>query len=920
VPTLRERAFLAQRVRDLLHSRLETGMVLVQAPAGCGKTATVLQLLLDDGFDVRWHTCSADDRDPANLLANLVHSMDGDESVAGQTTLAALRSGDARRSYRAALKPFLDGLAAAGGHRQVLVVDDLDTILGSREATDVLDYLASACVTHMPVVLISRAELPLGSQARRLLEGNAARVLTEDLLFRRDEIAELARSSFGVALSPDDAEAVYRATGGWAIATCLSLRLRQMGSTVQREEDAHFTPEARADLFAYLASEVLSRVDERIERFLRATAILETLDAAVCRRLTGEERAAELIQSLAAAGLPVTKASWSVYRCHSLLREYFLARMSDAELRAAHRSAGAAYEAAGDFASALVHLDAAGDGKGALALADAHGAALFRSGLGRTLVELVKASPAEERAEHYRALYWAGVAASRMFDWEWAAAALTEAGPAASARADADTAREALRSLAYMLNVWGRFGQAATTAKELIASIPEGQRAARAAAALGHLVPGMTGSGQFTDAVELIHAELPKLASEPRADVDAETFARTVAAVTLARDGDFAAAGAQLNIAEGLTPGCIDDVVRTQVPWTGAMAGFLAGDTNEAEASAREAETLALKLGDLQRILECRALQAMVHVLRGEAEEAERRFQGVDDLRAGITSFWVTILTVLSRPRRLLLAGDAVAALAAAESNHALASGVGEAWFTCFSRVEVVYLRLLNDQAATAAEMSRAAVAEARALRSDLLLYGSYLMLAASSEDEHEASVAEALRIADARDYRFVMPYAARLPQLDAALWRALGSERSLRAAILLQEMAPESAAALRLVVPMLSERAGLQAVTVVASWGTRGQRGLRELQRATSEPVARAAGDALALLASSNPHQLSTRELEVLGLLRQGLRTKDIAERLVLAPATVSTHIQRIMNKTGTASRAELLALAARESGLGVK
>jgi DNA-binding CsgD family transcriptional regulator len=34
-----------------------------------------------------------------------------------------------------------------------------------------------------------------------------------------------------------------------------------------------------------------------------------------------------------------------------------------------------------------------------------------------------------------------------------------------------------------------------------------------------------------------------------------------------------------------------------------------------------------------------------------------------------------------------------------------------------------------------------------------------------------------------------------------------------------------------------------------------------------------------------------------------------------VLTPATVSTHIQRIMNKTRTASRAELVALALREA-----
>jgi DNA-binding CsgD family transcriptional regulator len=567
-----------------------------------------------------------------------------------------------------------------------------------------------------------------------------------------------------------------------------------------------------------------------------------------------------------------------------------------------------------------VHFSAAGDTHAALDLADAHGAALFRSGRGRALVDLVKASSLAERAEHYPALYWAAVAASRMFDWDWAAAGFAEVRSTAGARGDAEMVGEALRSLAYMLNVWGRFAPAAAAARELIASIPDDQRAAKAAATLGHLVPGMTGTGQFTKAVELIRNELPKLASEPRADVDAETFARTVAAVTLGRDGDFAAAGAQLSLAGALTPGCSDDVVRTQVPWTRAMVGFLAGNPDAAEAAAREAEALALQVGDLQRILECRALQAMVHLLRGRATEAERGFSDVDELRAGITNFWVTILTLLSRPRRLLLSGDAVGALTAAESNHALANGVGEAWFVCFSRLEVIYLRILNGDVTSAVEMARAALAEARTLNADLLLYAAHLMLTSSSEEEREASLAEALRIADARDYRFVMPYAARLPQLDAALWRALGTPSAPRAAVLLFSTGPASARAFRTIFRDLAEEATLNAVPVLQGFGAEGRAALRELAACRIQRVADAAREAMVALDAANPHRLSGREREVLRLLTEGLRTKDIAERLVLTPATVSTHIQRIMAKTGTSSRAELLTLAARESVPDVK
>ena len=58
----------------------------------------------------------------------------------------------------------------------------------------------------------------------------------------------------------------------------------------------------------------------------------------------------------------------------------------------------------------------------------------------------------------------------------------------------------------------------------------------------------------------------------------------------------------------------------------------------------------------------------------------------------------------------------------------------------------------------------------------------------------------------------------------------------------------------------------------------------------------------------------LTPRELEILGLLADGLTQDEIAERLVIASKTVATHIERILGKLGVQSRAQAVALAFRE------
>ena len=52
----------------------------------------------------------------------------------------------------------------------------------------------------------------------------------------------------------------------------------------------------------------------------------------------------------------------------------------------------------------------------------------------------------------------------------------------------------------------------------------------------------------------------------------------------------------------------------------------------------------------------------------------------------------------------------------------------------------------------------------------------------------------------------------------------------------------------------------------------------------------------------------LSTREAQVLGMLRRGQTTAEIADRLAIAPVTVRRHISQLVRKTGVEDRAALM------------
>jgi DNA-binding NarL/FixJ family response regulator len=55
----------------------------------------------------------------------------------------------------------------------------------------------------------------------------------------------------------------------------------------------------------------------------------------------------------------------------------------------------------------------------------------------------------------------------------------------------------------------------------------------------------------------------------------------------------------------------------------------------------------------------------------------------------------------------------------------------------------------------------------------------------------------------------------------------------------------------------------------------------------------------------------LTRRELEVLGLIADGLNRDEIGRQLFISPKTVGTHIERIFRKLGVHSRAEAVSFA---------
>jgi LuxR family maltose regulon positive regulatory protein len=602
-------------------------LVLVNAPAGFGKTTLIEQLRARSAGRraFAWVSLEPADNDPPQLWWHVVSAISqASPKFAVDQVTGAIRAepSDLADDF---LPVLLNELAALA-EPVVLVLDDYH-LVEDRTCHDQIAFL----LTHLPrmvqIVMMTRADPPL-PLARLRAVGEMVEVRARELRFTPLEAAQLVKAVADLELDEADLASLIERTEGWPAGIYLAaLSLRTHPSPSDFIEQ--FTGENRF-VTDFLVEEVLARQPAEIRQFLARTSILSRFSAPLSDAVTGSADTAEIIELLERENIFVVPLDdhrqW--FRYNPLFAQVMQRELKRTEphiVPALHERASAWHRQAGSPDEAIRHALAAADVDGVIDVIATHWYAYIGPGQVATVRGWLGLLGDGIVSSHPVAVHCAA----------WAAALVGD--------------REALRRWLPIL-----------VASEYDGPLPDGVRSVQSSAALLQATFGFDGIGPMREAA----AQAIRLETDPASPWYA--MARAAYATVLYWCGDFQAAVEQAEDALA-SPSSIG-IVRMLAFATLSLTEVDDGSLPEAGQLADSAREIAAD-ADLRQVAQSSLAYTAVgavYARRGLLTDARREFENVLQIRReqrGLSQ-WATIEVMLRLAPVLRDTGDHAAAVA----------------------------------------------------------------------------------------------------------------------------------------------------------------------------------------------------------------------------------------------------------------
>jgi LuxR family transcriptional regulator, maltose regulon positive regulatory protein len=308
----------------LLSEHLDKRVVLLEAPAGFGKTLLLSQwreVLRYEENTVAWISINQTDQPDILLpyIAFAFHQAGLDMTATGLLS-ATHTQGDSSYLLGNLLK-----VIEESKRKCVLVFDDFENI-SDDSLSEIIESLLNLQSQNLQLVFACRQNPGL-SLSSLMVEGNVLSIGPQQLMFDKNEIDHFFQNSLGNT----EIENIIERTGGWPVALQL---IRSFGTGSSSTPGSVDITASNKLISEYFREQLFNNLSEDEQSFLLQTSMLDVITADCANSIRGKEDALEIMHGLdylegIFSPLEDEQEAW---RVHPLVREHLEQELKESSL------------------------------------------------------------------------------------------------------------------------------------------------------------------------------------------------------------------------------------------------------------------------------------------------------------------------------------------------------------------------------------------------------------------------------------------------------------------------------------------------------------------------------------------------------------------------------------------------------------
>lgn len=273
-PGFVSRTRLVERLDECL--RQNSGVVLLSAPAGFGKTTLISVWIANCARPAGWLSLDEEDDDSTRFLTYLIAALQTISPDIGAGALVALQSPQPPPT-ESILTALINEIA--NSPRNVILVLDDYHVIDSKPVNAAIAFFLDHLPPAMHLIIATREDpdLPL---ARLRAQGQLTELRAADLRFTTSEAAEFLNHEMGLNLTAEDITALEARTEGWIAG--LQLAAISMRGNIDLTNFIQTFTGSHRFVMDYLVEEVLGQQSKNVQNFLLKTSILGRMCGQLC--------------------------------------------------------------------------------------------------------------------------------------------------------------------------------------------------------------------------------------------------------------------------------------------------------------------------------------------------------------------------------------------------------------------------------------------------------------------------------------------------------------------------------------------------------------------------------------------------------------------------------------------------------------